>query len=268
MRIWLVGLLAFMVYAQPANIDDVANQAAAAYAQGDYATAVQLYEVLVGQGVQDGNLYFNLGNAYLQTGNLGSALLNYRRAQLFIPRDTDLNLAIAQIQAERIDVQGDDVDFVAQLSALSSGFLTQNELIGLVGLLWALWGGLFTVFLVSGNWLDGRDANTTSERLSRIREQRRWLYWAVIGLGIGVVMGIGLLAARLVDESNRPDAVITADSVSAMSGPGDDYLELYTLHAAAEVYVVERRNGWMWFAMPDGQQGWIPESSVEAVRPS
>lgn len=64
--------------------------AGSAYKNEDYAGAIKEYEEILQNGLMSGELYFNLGNSYLKKGNLGKAILNYERARLLIPRDSDL----------------------------------------------------------------------------------------------------------------------------------------------------------------------------------
>ncbi|MBC7812077.1 MAG: hypothetical protein H7175_13065, partial [Burkholderiales bacterium] len=77
------AVLASAVWAQN-DAAFVMVQANAAYEEGDYAGAIGLYESLIVSEVVDGALYINLGNAYYQTGGLGPALINFRRAEQII----------------------------------------------------------------------------------------------------------------------------------------------------------------------------------------
>ncbi len=43
--------------------------------------AVQLYEKLLGSGFINGQIYYNLGNAYYRLGMSGKAIIYYRRAE-------------------------------------------------------------------------------------------------------------------------------------------------------------------------------------------
>lgn len=56
------------------------QRAAAAYEESRYADAVLAYEQLVGEGVHDPAVFYNLGNAYLRLGEHGMAIANYERA--------------------------------------------------------------------------------------------------------------------------------------------------------------------------------------------
>ena len=49
-------------------------------------TAAGLYERIIREGgISNGYLYYNLGNCYLVQGEIGKAILNYRRAERLIP---------------------------------------------------------------------------------------------------------------------------------------------------------------------------------------
>jgi tetratricopeptide (TPR) repeat protein len=57
------------------------------YMAGKYAAATNLYEQLVDKGVTNPDLFFNLANAYSQTGNSEQAAEYYARAAELAPRD-------------------------------------------------------------------------------------------------------------------------------------------------------------------------------------
>ena len=53
--------------------------------------AASQYETILANGFKHGQIYYNLGNTYYRTGELGKAVLNYRKAQRLMPRNTDLD---------------------------------------------------------------------------------------------------------------------------------------------------------------------------------
>lgn len=61
------------------------------YSEARYEEAAKEYESILSDGFEGGSLYYNLGNAYFKAGELGKAILSYKKAQRFIPRDADLN---------------------------------------------------------------------------------------------------------------------------------------------------------------------------------
>ena len=59
---------------------------------------------------------------------------------------------------------------------------------------------------------------------------------------------------------------VTAESADALSGPGFQYTEEFTLHSGAQVRLLDTRQGWMQVALPGGEiKGWMPAHAVEAV---
>jgi len=73
-----------------------------------------------------------------------------------------------------------------------------------------------------------------------------------------------MLGSRVFVESNRPAALAVSDAV-VMSGPGEDYLEIYRLYSAAELRILEQRGDWVRFILPDQRQGWIQKAAIEIV---
>lgn len=67
----------------------------------DYLEAARVLETLLVDGYRNGAVYYNLGNAYYRAGEYGRAILNYRKAIPFRPRDPYLaaNLQQALIAA-------------------------------------------------------------------------------------------------------------------------------------------------------------------------
>jgi tetratricopeptide (TPR) repeat protein len=241
--VWL--WLSLPVRAQP----DAATQASAAYLAGDYTTAARLFRALVDAGAGDPALYFNLGSAYYQSGDWGNALLYYLRAQQYIPRDADLNTILAQVRAQRTDIQGDETGFAEGLAALTTAVLTLRELAVLTLVLWIAWFGLLAAGILQ------------RRRLSSLRAP-------LLVLGVVVLVALALLAGRLFVRSNRPAAVVLAEAAPVMSGPGGDYLLLYDLHAAAEIRILRQSGDWIRFELPDGRQGWMLVSAAERVEAS
>ena len=249
MRYFLL-LVGFFVWTQgiSAQSDNAAliQQANAAYTSGDYKTAQVLYEQAIRGGFHDPSLYFNLGNAYYESGDLGRALVNYRIAQQYWPRDADLNRNLALVWSERVDLQGDETGLVEGVAALTIGVTTLTELSLLVACLWIFFFLLLAVAIFQSKWR------------SRLR-------FPLIGLGTALLVGLLLLGSRFYAEGLRQSGIVVQPVAQVRSGPGDEYLELYQLHSAAEVHVWDSQNGWVRFALPDGRLGWLPAQALEIV---
>lgn len=225
---------------------DLAQQANVLYEQGDYAAALGIYETLSMAGVYDSALYYNMGQIYLAMQDSGRALLQFRRAQQAAPRDVELNLALAQTRAGRIDIQGDDAALMDGLAALTIPLVSLDELNWLAFGLWTLCFGLGAIYAVRPGW----------------RPAVRLL---LVITGVLLLMGLVLWCSRVYTSTFRPAAVVTAAAAPVMSGPGEDYLEIYQLHAAAEIRILEQRGDWTHFVLPNGREGWIQNGAFEKV---
>lgn len=214
-----------------------------AYSVGDYASAITLYEAVLNAGYRDAVVYFNLGNAYFERDDLGRALVSYRIAQHGMPRDADLNRNIALVRALRVDVQGDETALIDTLAVMTRDVLTLTELTGLVLVCWSLWFMLFTAWAVH----------------PPVRLQLR--LWVML---IGILTGLGLilLSGRGYVKASRPTAVVTSFQTEAMSGPGEAYVPLFTLHSAAEGRVLAQEGDWVRLLLPDGRQAWLHRDAI------
>jgi len=246
--VFCIVLLSTLSAGQDADVDDdnqtLVRDAALAYEQGDFDQAIDHYLTLINRGVNNADVYFNLGNAYYEFGQLGYALAFYLRAQAIHPRSATLQQQIEAIRAERVDYQRDSQYLLDRLADSTHSLLTLRELAVIGFVLWSMMCGLGMV------WLQRR-----SQQLRVI---------LIMGVIIACMVN-GLLFARLYGDGQRSPAVIIRDQVVVQSGPGDAYLALYPLYGAAEVRILEQRDLWIRFVLPDGRQGWLPRDVVVIV---
>lgn len=78
-------------------------QADSAYIQGDWLTAIGMYEdIIENQGVNP-TLYMNLGNAWLKMDEVAKAILYYERAYLLDPSDDDIKFNLELARTKTVD---------------------------------------------------------------------------------------------------------------------------------------------------------------------
>jgi uncharacterized protein YgiM (DUF1202 family) len=86
-----------------------------------------------------------------------------------------------------------------------------------------------------------------------------------IVLGAALFLCVIWLGARIYHENHSTSCVVLAAQVDAMSGPGDDYTKVMSLHEGTEAEVAEERGNWYLIKLPNGVGGWIPENTAELV---
>ncbi len=245
----LVVAMIVMTPKRTSNVDAVsaANQL---YNAGNLAEAVEIYEQLIAQGVDDSVVYYNLGNAYYELGDRGRAVTNYNRAAQLAPRDPDIkaNLEIARSQIPEPFLEN-EAGFAGLLASFTDGWLTVNETALIALGLWFLAGFL----LVSVRYVKGATIRTG-------------LLFGAIGV-ILLVMLTGLsLGGRLYVGETKPEGVVVVPSIAVSSEPGDGFATDVRLSSGAEIRFAETNGNWGRLAIPgDSFQSWIPLGSVEMV---
>lgn len=215
----------------------------ALYKDGQYTAAAAEYELLLQAGLVSGNVYFNLGNAYVKAGQRGHAILNYERARRLIPEDPDVaaNLAYAQ-SLTGAETCGPAV-WQAVLFPLAHRLATQP-------LLWAA-STLYTLLLVA----------LATYRLWPSRP--RWLLYLATMLGLLALLTTGSLAQRLLTiEWRRQVVVIRSGETPARFEPAANGTVHFVLKEGSLVRVVDTRQDWLEIARCDGRRGWIEEQAV------
>ncbi len=217
----------------------------AAYEAADHEKAIRLYSRLLEEGFENGRLLYNLGNAYLRNGELGSAIACYRASRRLLPRDQDVraNLAFARKSTKDAISPPEPSALLSTLFFWHYG-LSPSELTATVLLLNVLFWGLWTVRIF--RW--------DSELL-------RWLF--ILLLVLLVATGASLVGHRLFSTQV---AVILPQQIGAHTAPDPDSVVRFKLHAGTEVEVEDRRVGWLRIRLPDGQQGWIDAAWAEVVK--
>ena len=246
----LLAALAGSVLAQglpPAELMADANRR---YERGEFAEAAQQYEALIGRGYLDAAVYFNLGNAYLESGDLGRAVLSYLRAEELSPRDPDIlaNLELARSRTvDQLEAEGDSL--VASVSDLGRRLATTVEFGAAALLLWAA-GSLAVSALI----------------LWPALPRRAILRSGAVAAFAAMLVPLALLLSMLYSNPYANTGVVTAGTVEVLSGPGPQYAEEFALHSGAQVRLVDSRHGWLQVALPGGElQGWAPTYAIEAV---
>jgi hypothetical protein len=239
----------FLISGDNADIEglSVANQL---YDTGHYREAVKIYEQLLAQGMTNSAIYYNLGNAYLEQGDRGRAILNYQRAAQLDPRDPDIraNLAFARSQAASVQ-ENTALGPIKSLSSLTSSWLTLNETAIITLVSWFVLGFLVIAF--------------RQFQAGKIRGMLR--YGIACAVLLFTLAGFSF-ATRLYVESTQPEGVIIVDAVIVNSAPGADFATEFSLHNGAEVRLLEVQGSWVHLSGPnDILNGWIPLDKVEAI---
>ena len=245
----LFSLLALCLTSFAFAQETMLKEAESAYAQEDYAKAIELYESVLKNYGESAAVYYNLGNAYYKDGQIASAILNYERSLLLDPGDSDIrfNLEMArQRTVDKIEPIG-DFFLVEWFNAVQNlGSVNSWARMGIFCFL------LLIVCLV-------------------IFFFSRWIRLKKVGFYVGILMIVliifaNIFASRQKDELvNRTHAIVFAPTVTVKSSPDASGTDLFVLHEGTNVTVKSTLSGWSEIVLDDGNVGWLPSSDIETI---
>jgi tetratricopeptide (TPR) repeat protein len=228
--------------ADPSHLFLAANQA---YKEGRYDQAAALYENLLALEIINGSLCYNLGNSYLKAGKIGKALVNYRRAELFMPRNEDLQANIQYALQQTIDkIEGRDPYSYVKSFCFWYSRLTSKELI--------------VIFLIANIGLWGI-------ALVQLFKKQQYL-WPALYFFIASTILFGASAAiKVYSFYYMPGGVVIAREITVRSGGSINDTALFGLHEGAEFDWLDESDGWIKIQLRDGKKGWVQKETVEKV---
>jgi hypothetical protein len=215
-----------------------------------FRSAAARFESIAGGGVKNGYLEFNLGNCCLHAGDVGRAILHYRRAQRFIPRDAQLlnNLQIARKRCLT------PIPTSRAGAILRSIFFWHFETAAAGRVRFAM---LMYVLV----WL---------AMIGRTLLPRRWSTVTASAAAVMCVAAASSAGLSHWSERNVPEGVVLSMDVAAHNGPGHGYQRQFEqpLQAGTEFSLRQRRQGWWEIELPDGKRGWIEAVHGELIPPT
>lgn len=214
------------------------QQAAQAYDENRYDEAITLYEQLLREGLRSPELYYNLGNAYYRSGDIGRAVLGYKRALVLAPRDADArhNLEFVLKENDALTIEPSRSDRIRS----------------------ALPASVWSVIAVGAWWV------TSFYMMLMIRQPERtgWRWAALLGGGIlisslwGIYYWMGL--------ERHPEVVVLKPGQEALFAPIPGSTAHFSAPVGSVVRVDVTAEDWLRIRT-GGKTGWIKQESVEPI---
>ncbi|MDZ7859124.1 MAG: tetratricopeptide repeat protein [Candidatus Krumholzibacteriota bacterium] len=198
-------------------------------------------------GVRNGKIYYNIGNAYFRLDDLGRAILNYKRAALYIPNDDNLtrNLKYARsrrknkIEEKERERVFKTLFFLHYDLPYSVRFIVFSAFFALVWLAASVY-----IFIRSGK--------------------------LKIVIIVFAVLGGAFFASLMIEKINftaSPEGVIIVDDTVARKGDAETYQPSFTdpLSVGTEFELIEDRGRWWQIELVNGVRCWIKSNAGETV---
>ena len=220
-----------------------------AYIKEDYTAAIQIYEALLKNG-EAAEVYYNLGNSYYKIGEIAKAVLNYERALLLQPGNSDIRANLEVARAKTIDkVEAiPEVFFVSWIKSLINSMSVDA---------WATLGIISFILLIVALY-------------SFVFSKQ--ILWKKTGFISGIIFLIITICANLFASEQkehlviRNEAIVMNPSVTVRSTPSESGTSLFILHEGRKVSIKDNSmKEWKESRLEDGKVGWVPASAIEAI---
>jgi tetratricopeptide (TPR) repeat protein len=241
------------------NREEIFNEAQTAFNQGleqkgeskrllMLRSANLFTQLIKEQEIENGYLYYNIGNAYYEAGEKGKAILNYRRAERFIPSYQDLKYNLTKVRGEIGLSQARDswwrglvknlffFHYLIDLNMRGIFFLLFFILFWFMLTVSIFYRNSFTVFL-QGSFLV-----------------------AFFCLGISVAFSAYHL-------QRQDTGVVTKLSTIPRKGPGNSYQPAFKqpLPGGTEFELLKREGDWWRVRLYNGEELWVQKSSSQLI---
>jgi tetratricopeptide (TPR) repeat protein len=212
---------------------------------GEYDKAISGYESILNTGLKSGELYYNIANCYLNNGSIGKAILNYKRAMRFIPRDSALliNYRYALSQMKQRDVVSKEPYPIIILRE-TFDFFTLKETFLILIIFYYLTAAVMII-----------------KKFAKTRLLILWLTEVVLILTVIIV---AMPLSGKINDSEK-EAVVLSKTTDAKLEPMDEAASIFPLYEGMKVYILRAKKDWCKVKRPDGKIGWVVAKGIESV---
>ena len=232
------------------------KQANDLYKESKYQEAIDSYEGLVENGHVSIDLFANLGNAHLKENHIGASILNFEKALLLDPNNSQAKQNIVLAKELIINPVTHIPDFfvqvfwrkmVSQLS-VSSWLFIHLFMLGVVLIMALLY------------WTNVRPS--IAEKMKR--------HWSsLVLMGVLVLFSLlFLLCAHQRKEHLYGDnyGIIMEEGISLLDGPDDRSNEVTVLSEGLKGKILDQIDDWYKIQLDDKDEGWLNKSNIELIK--
>lgn len=219
----------------PENLLEKGNEA---YSRKAYDEAIGFYETILAKHGYSASLLFNIANSYAQKGEVGKAVLYYKRAEVLAPSHPDVvgNLDKIRTESGLFQQEPEGIDrFFMKFTMNQWAIATLLALLAL------------TFFLVA----------TTRTKMSKTRQAAVCFFTMLLIFTCGTGVFIRF-------SSLNPLVVISSDAKILIS-PFGSASSIGSIQEGRLTYPQKTHGEYIFITDETGRKGWIESQSVEAV---
>lgn len=220
------------------------------YIQGDYLSAIAIYEQILNNVGVSASIYMNLGNSYFKLDEIAKAILCYERAYLLDPSDDDVRFNLELARTKTVDkVSIKNRLFLAVFFEKMANLMNVNQWTVMTVVLFILAVALGCMFVLS----------------RKVSLKKISFYLGLALLAVSIVSFVFANSQKNRIE-NRNTAIIMEPSVTVKSTPSKSGTDLFIIHEGHKVNILDSSmKEWVQIELEDGNSGWIQYKSIEII---
>jgi len=228
----------------------VFEQATAAYNEGAYEKAIDLYSTILEDGQHSAALYYNLGNSYYKLNDIPNSIYFYEKALLLAPNDAEIRNNLGYAQQMTLDAIGTLPETgLSRFYKDITNALHFDQWAYLAVAVMFLFVLLYILFYYF-----------------RYSSRKRWAFiGSLTCLFVSLVTVAFAYIAQNDFNADRP-AIIFADEIEIQAEPNATSDAVFVLHAGTKVNVLEELNDWKRIRLTDGKTGWVASEHLRVLK--
>lgn len=213
-----------------------------AYQNGDYSTAINRYESI---SAYDGRamVLYNMGNAYMQTGQLGRAIWALEKAHTLAPNESDITHNLKTAAARIQNPYADNTFILLKWWKRVADMLAPNA-----------WSLLFFVMVVMTVYL-----------LSRFFIQKKRQNAGLIGSALLTVLVGSLLWQSIHNIATKDYGIVVKSMETYHTDEGQTQVVERSIPEGTKVKILSKETAAMQIQLPNGIVGYVDGAMVMAL---
>lgn len=224
---------------------------AKAYNESDFERAIDEWRTCVDNGMEDADLFYNLGNAYFRSGKLGFSIYYYKMALRLRATDDDIthNLKFAQAMTrDKVEEDEEENPILTGLFKAHHALSLKAQLFTLLALFW-----IITLVLIARKLVIG--------------ETRKNICTGIVFALTTVFCIIGASAAyKVIVLETEITGVVTAADADVTSAPSDKSQTLNTLSEGTNFEVISVQGNFAEIRLGEKIKGFVKLSEVGIIK--
>ncbi len=225
-----------------ASKEQLFSMANLSFADGRYDEAIEGYTRIINKGITNPDVYYNLGNAYVKTGDAGRAILNYERSLELEPGNDDVayNLSLVRKQIS--------TDETSDSGNLLSRIITLNQSADVMSFFYAM------AFLA-----------LSLRALSSKDEFKKKLVKLSSAFALITIFFTGIAAIQIYNQESTNYAIVISEKAPVYEVPMGKGEAIASINIGAKVTVLDEDSNWLKISTTNGLVGWLQSETTGLI---